>query len=227
MCSNRCRQRVALAILCSVGAAHAAPIQLLIDPAFGSTENTGATARITLDFSESGLDDLLTLTLENTTPPAIGSSLTAIGLELPDLVASSPVFASGGTDAYFDTLTFDVSVSPPSLDAPNGYDLVLSSDGNFLGGSPLGAPIEGETRTVVLNLGDTGHTLADLADSFAVFYNAQPDPHLIARFQAVGLDGEDSDRVLGRVPEPATLLMLAVGGLAMPITRFTRRHAHR
>jgi hypothetical protein len=198
-----------------VTSAHASMIQLFIDPGFGSTENTGSTATLTLDFSEQGTDDYLTVIIQNTTPPEIGSKLTAAGLELPDLQSLPATFAPGGTSSYFDVLSMDYSILPGWLDAPGGYDVVISSDGNFLGGNPNGAPMAGESQTIVLNLGDTGLAQTDLVAAFEDLYAGSDDRYAIGRFQAVGPDEEDSDEVGGRVPEPATIVLLALGGLAL------------
>lgn len=206
---------VVLASLFFAASVHGSVIQLFIDPSYGSTDNTGSMATLTLDFSEQDADDYLILIIENTTPGEIGSELTAVGLELPDLPSLPPAFAPGGTSAYFDALTFDDSISPGWLDAPGGYDIVISSDGNFLGGNPNGAPAEGESQTVVLNMGDTGLTQPELTDTFEDFYTDLADPYVIARFQSVGPNGEGSDKVGGRIPEPVTLALLVLGGLGL------------
>ena len=39
----------------------ALPFELFINPSFGSTENTGSTATLTLEFSEQGIDDLVNI----------------------------------------------------------------------------------------------------------------------------------------------------------------------
>ncbi len=70
-----------------------ATINLLIDPAFGSTENTGATGVVRLEFSEQGPNDYLTVIMENTTPGTVGSMLTAVGFELPGALSLSPSYA--------------------------------------------------------------------------------------------------------------------------------------
>jgi hypothetical protein len=201
------------------GPARASMIQLLIDPVNGSTENTGSTATLTFDFTEQGPDDYLSVIIENTTSTAIGSSLTAVGFELPDVLSLPLAFAPGGTSAYFDELTYDVSVSPGWLNALNGYDVMITSDGDFLGGNPNGAPRAGESQTVILNLGDTGMTPSGLSDAFMNLYMARDGLHAIGRFQSVGPNGADSDKVGGRVPEPATLALLALGGLALQARR--------
>ena len=214
----------ALATLLVGVAAEASNISVFMDPTTGhSAENTGATATLILDFADGVGEDYLTITIENTTPVEIGSSLTGVGLELPDSLSLSPVFADFGTSDYFDTLTFDQSLPPPVwIDAPGGYDLVITSDGNFGGGNPAGAPLAGETQTVKLSLGDTGQSATALEDTFLEFYINTPDNFTVARFQAVGPDGEDSDKVTGVIPEPATLALLALGGLAICRRRYVR-----
>jgi hypothetical protein len=189
--------------------------ELFIDPSFGSTDNTGSTATLTFEFSEHGTDDLLKLIIMNTTSPKIGSKLTAVGLELPDWLIDPPSLVLGIGEAYFDTLTFNESVSPAWLDAPGGYDLVISSEGNFLGGNPNRAPTAGARESIMLSLGDTGLTPDQLEIRFFDFFTDFAGRSVIGRFQSVGPDGELSDKVGGGVPEPATIILLALGGLAL------------
>lgn len=211
------RYLVVCVMACACAGAQASTITLLIDPSFGSTEDTGATARLLLSFSENGADELLHVIIENTTPPSIGSLLTAVGFEVPDSWAAS--FAAGGTSTYFDELDLDVPVSPGWLNAVDGYDLMVTSDGNFEGGSPQGAPTAGESQSVVMNLGDTGSTPEELFTTFADFYAQQEGDFVIGRFQAVGPGGNLSDKVGGGLPEPGTLLLVASGGLLVASRR--------
>ncbi len=204
-------------------AAQAPAFDLFIDPRFGSTENTGATAKLTFEFSEHGAEDLLRILIENTTPPKIGSKLTAVGLELPDWLIQPPSLVLGVGTGYFDTLTFDVSIPPGWLDAPGGYDLMLTSDGEFLGRSPTGAPAAGEREALLLSLGDTGLTPEELDMRFHDFYTGFDGRSVIGRFQAVGPHGDGSDKVGGGVPEPASVVLLAMGVIALLRPRRTPR----
>jgi hypothetical protein len=204
-------------------AAQAPAFDLLIDPQFGSTENTSSTAKLTFDFSEHGDEDLLRILIENTTSPKIGSKLTAVGLELPDWLIQPPSLVLGVNGSYFDTLTFNDSVSPGWLDAPGGYDLMITGDGSFLGGNPNGAPTSGTRESILLSLGDTGLTPDQLDMRFHDFYTELDGRSAIGRFQAVGPDGERSDKVGGGVPEPASVILLALGAIALLRPRRTPR----
>ncbi len=192
-------------------AASASTVELIIDPQFGTTEGTGSTARVLLEFTTIELEDLMTVTIENTTPPEIGAWITAVGLELPDIFGDHTQMTLALASDYFDTLLFDESMAPPWLDAPGGYDLVISGDPSFLGNSPQGAPLAGESQTVVINLGNTDFTPDELASLSLTFYDDPLANFLVGRFQTVGLNGEDSDKVRGTVPEPTTLLLLGIG----------------
>ncbi len=194
-----------------------------------STESTGVSGRLTLSFSESDGVDYLTLTIANTTSPTIGGKLTGVGLEMPEELVDWPVFASGGTSAYFDQLNYNVGVSPGWMNAPGGYDLMISSDGKFEGGSPIGAPSAGEAQTIVLSLGNTLKTPDEWGNIFSGFYTQTTDYFAIARFQAVGPNGEDSDKVLGvHSPEPGALLFMTAGlaGFWMVLRRSSRGSAN-
>ncbi len=204
-------------------AAQAPAFDLFIDPRFGSTENTGSTAKLTFDFSEHGDEDLLRILIENTTPLKIGSKLTAVGVELPDWLIQPPSLVPGVGTGYFGTLTFNDSVSPGWLDAPGGYDLMITSDGSFLGGNPHGAPTAGARESILLSLGDTGMTPNQLDMRFHDFYTEFDGRSAIGRFQAVGPNGERSDKVGGGVPEPASGVLLALGAIALLRPRRTPR----
>ena len=186
-----------------------------------STESTGVSGRLTISFSEDAGGDYLALTIANTTPISIGGNLTAVGLEMPDEVTSLPVFAAGGTSAYFTRLNYNVGVNPGWMNAPDGYDLMITSDGKFEGGSATGAPATGEEQTVLLSLGATPYSPEEWGNIFNEFYTQTADHYAIARFQAGGISGEDSDKVLGvHSPEPTSCFLLAA---ALCLTRRLRR----
>jgi len=203
-------------LLCTAGvlSAQAAPLFSLelVSTSATSTENTGVRARLLFEFVTGPNQDILQLTIANTTPPEIGSSLTAVAFEWPSQI-DDPVFAPGGESAYFDQLHYDVNVHPGWINAPQGYDVVITSDGKFEGGSPQGAPREGESQMVRLALGRTGFSDDQLASLFQDFYATASVPWAAARFQAVGCDGERSDKVI--VPEPASLWLLSLAALAV------------
>lgn len=193
----------------------ARPFELFINPSFGSTENTGSTATLTFEFSEQGFDDLVNILIANTTPPAIGSRFTAVGLEFPDWLIQPPSLVPSLRGGYFDTLTYDESVSPSSMNGPGGYDLMISGDGDFFGGNPNGAPTAGASEWVTLSLGETGLTAEQLDIRFHEFYSQFIGPFALGRFQSVGPTGRESDMVGGSVPEPASIILLALGGLTL------------
>ncbi len=197
----------------SASSLQAAMISMTIDPMYGSTENTGATGLVEFSFVEDGADDLLVVAIHNTTPLSIDSKLTAVGFEWPTSLSLPLSFASGGTSIYFDEIDSHVNVSPGWLNASGGYDVMITSDGNFEGGNPQKAPGAGETQSVILNLGSTGLTPEELSATLGDWY-ADPDRiSVVARFQAV--DGELSDKVISRTPEPAGVLLLGLSQLAL------------
>ncbi|MDM8008309.1 MAG: hypothetical protein QUV05_19385 [Phycisphaerae bacterium] len=208
------------AVFASASSVHAALISMIVDPMYGSTDNTGATALIQFSFTEDGSDDLLVMAIHNTTPISLGSKLTAVGFEWPASLALPLSYAEGGKSVYFDELDFHVRVSPRWLNAAGGYDVMITSDGNFEGGNSLKAPGAGETQSIILNLGNTGLTPDQLSATLSNWY-ADPDRiWLIAKFQAV--DDELSDKVASRIPEPAGILLLGVSQLSLWRKRRTR-----
>jgi len=92
---------------------------------------------------------------------------------------------------------------------PGGYDLVITSEENFLGGNPHGAPSAGARESVMLNLGDTGLTPEQLEMRFFDFFVDFDGQFVLGRFQA------RSDKVAGGVPEPTTIILLAIGCFAL------------
>jgi hypothetical protein len=209
-----------IAVLTTVSRLQATLITLNIDPIYGSAENTGATAMIGLDFLKGGNNDTLVVTIENTTPSSIGSKLTAVGLEWPAILALPASFAPGGTSVYFDELDFDVDVSPNGLNAPDGYDIMITSDHSFEGGNPQKAPGAGEKQIIKLSLGNTGLTAVEFQSILTAWYTGLGGDIAIARFQAV--NGSLSDKVVTHNPEPATLLLFGLSQLVLQSLRRRR-----
>ena len=200
----------ALALTASAKAAPTTPTILFLSTASSSTENTGVSAQVEFDLSHSPAGDLLTLTITNTTSPALGSSVTAVGFMWPASLPTVPSLTGGGTSTYFGRLDYDVDVSPGWMSPPGGYDLMLTSDGKYEGGSPQGAPTAGVSHTVVLDLGPASLSADDLIQAYQLNLANAAGPLAIARFQSVGPNGELSDKVMAYavgeiVPEPATL----------------------
>lgn len=201
-------------ILCLPAATRAVPIQLSFSStSTTSTEDTGVSGRIDISFVETPDGDFCELVITNTGVGTEAGKLTAVGLTVPSL-PFQPVFAPGGQGSYFDELDYDVLVSPDWLNPPGGYDLMVTSDGSFEGGSPQGALGAGESQTVTLFLGDTSSGPDDFRSLFESFYDAAADPVAIGRFQSIGPQGL-SDKVI--TPEPHALLLMTC--LAPLITR--------
>ena len=208
----------AIAMIISSTAMANTPIT--INFAAGSSEATGATASVLFDFEVGLGDDFLILSILNTTSPDIGSTLTAVGFEWPTALPNLPEFADDGAGFYFDEIDYNVGVSPGRLDAPDGYDVMITSDNNFLGGRPLGGTMAGESTTLRLALGDTSLDHAQFETIWQDHLSSAIGPVAIVRFQSVGPDGALSNAVVGEVagdhtPEPASALLLALGGTVL------------
>jgi len=202
--------------MAGAASAQAAPIvQIEFIPSINtSTGNTDVSGRLTLECSENAQgDDFVSALVENTTAAEVGSRMSAVGFEWPDGL-NLPQFAPGGTSSYFDVLDYDVNVSPGWLGAPGGYDVMITGDSSFEGGSSQGAPAAGQSQTPLLALGNTPFTAEEVCAQLFTFFESSSGPVAIARFQAVGPNGDGSDKVAGsHAPEPATLSLLALGFL--------------
>lgn len=220
---KRCIEGLALCLgfLASASSLQATMISVTVDPIYGSAGDTGATALVEFSFIEDGANDLLLVAIHNTTPASIGSKLTAVGFEWPASLALPLSYAEGGQSVYFDEIDFHVNVSPFWLNASGGYDVMITSDGKFEGGSPLGAPSAGETQSIILNLGDTGLNPNQLSATLGDWYADPENISVIVRFQAVA--GDLSDKVISRTPEPAGMVLLGLSPLALCVRRRARR----
>ncbi len=220
---------VAVSAMLGSAAAHADPLfQVVYSPIYGSTENTGASARALFTFTDvafaghSGNSDvLLTINLTNTTNGTLGLGATAATLVALtfDFPTSDTFVYNGGT--VFPTLYTGGGASLP----PYGtLDVCIraSGTGNCVGGNPSGGLTAGQSTSVTFQF-NSALNAAQLGALFLADYlnetNDSGGYDSVARFQQVNAGG-GSDKVIGRdppfeVPEPATALLLlaALGGL--------------
>jgi hypothetical protein len=196
----------------------AAPAQafgLSIAPQYGSTENTGATAKLDFNFVQQGAQVLLNLNIKNTTNGSAGLGATAatlvgVAFDLPTIVSTFTYNA--GSSAFTKTYT---NVSIPGL--PNvsnsfSYGIRSAGTGNFVGGNPQAGLTAGQSSSVSFLLSGTSLTAAGVESAFQSGFQ-DGSMQAAGRFQQVngpGMNGA-SDKVLAAVPEPTTLGGLALG----------------
>lgn len=229
---------VALSAVLGAGTAHADPLfQVVYSPVYGSTENTGASARALFTFTDvtanghSGNSDvLLTIDITNTTNGSLGLGATAATLVALtfDFPTSSPYVYNGGT--VFPTIYTGSGASLP----PYGtLDVCIRSSGtgNCVGGNPTSGLTAGQSTTVTFRF-DTSLTAAALGNLFLTDYLDETNDGTggydsVARFQQVNAGG-GSDKVIGRdppfeVPEPATIVVLLAALAALAGLGYTQR----
>ena len=198
------------------------PITFEFSRLYGSTEKSEATATVDMSFFSDGVNTLVGLDVVNTTSSLLDSSLTALGLELPDTFDWQVRLVSA--DSYLNELTFNDKVSPSWMDAAGGYDIMLTSDGKFEGGSAKGAPRAGQSQYLLLSLGNTVWSAEEMRSIFIDYYQNTDDHYAVARFQEIGKWG-GSDKMLGAiipttpVPEPASAALIAGGWLVIHVRR--------
>lgn len=193
----------------------AAPAQafgLSINPQYGSTENTGATAFLDFDFVDTIQGVLLNLGIKNTTNGTAGlgaTQATLVGVAL-DLLGGAPSY-DAGTSAFTKTYT---NVSIPGLNNNQSFDFGIRSagNGNFVGGNPQSGLTAGQSSSVSFLLSGITGNAAQVESSF---FQGFKDGTLkaAARFQQVNAGG-GSDKVMAgeAVPEPTTIGGLILGG---------------
>ncbi|WP_017715342.1 PEP-CTERM sorting domain-containing protein [Kamptonema formosum] len=200
----------------------AAPAQafgLSIAPQYGSTENTGATAKLDFNFVQQGAQVLLNLDIKNTTNGSAGLGATAatlvgVAFDLPTIVSAYTFSASTynpGSSGFTKTYT---GVSIPGL-TQNTFSVGIRSagSGNFVGGNPQAGLTAGQSSSVSFLLSGANLTAAGVESSFQSGFQGG-SLQAAGRFQQVNAGG-GSDKVLAgsdAVPEPTTLGGLALGG---------------
>ncbi|MCU0515329.1 MAG: PEP-CTERM sorting domain-containing protein [Oscillatoria sp. Prado101] len=194
----------------------AAPAQafgLSIAPQYGSTENTGATAKLDFNFVQQGAQVLLNLDIKNTTNGSTGlgatqATLVGVAFDLPTIVSAYTY--NPGSSAF--TQTYN-NVSIPGLTSETfRFGIRSAGSGNFVGGNPQAGLTAGQSSSVSFLLSGANLTAAGVESAFQSGFK---DGSLQAggRFQQVNAGG-GSDKVLAgseAVPEPTTLGGLALG----------------
>lgn len=193
---------------------------LAIDPQFGSTENTGSTAKLNFDFVQSGSSVLLNLGMINTTNGTVGlkateSTLVGIAFDTPNTVSGVSLQSANGS--AFTQLWKNVSLQPFGT-----YDVGISTPRNsFEGGNANQGLKAGQSATVSFLLSGTTLNAEALEKAFLEGFT-NGSLRAAGRFQQV--DGDGSDKVSGgiiqppvrKVPEPSALLgILTVGGVLL------------
>jgi hypothetical protein len=169
---------------------------------------------VSSDFSSATMQ----VTLTNTTPTAVGASLTSFAFDAPTSVVPSNItaFTASGTGDDGDWTA--------QLDATTGnlvFDIGATTGQNLGGGTAASGVQLGNTGTFTFTFEGTGLNALIEANFGGLDF--------FSRFQEVGPDGEDSDKVVttivynnnnnnggggeGVVPEPSTLV-LAIGCIA-------------
>jgi hypothetical protein len=168
----------------------------------------------TVNFSYNPADYTVSIDLTNTS--SIASSLTSFAFNVPTNVTGVSAFSgpNSGWDYFFDR---------DGIDTPGQFglfDIGAGTGPNFNGGSPNYGiwntpPDNFGSFSLVLQGSDLGSlTTASFLSLLSDLDDKKGDPqYFIARYQAVGPDGEGSDVAIpnGVVPEPSTFVLLATG----------------
>ena len=223
---------VAVVSLALFAQSASAVLSIDYNPAVQSNENTGSTATALFNFSDQSGDVFIDVQLFNTTPDAIGSTLMAITMDLPEGIE--------GGDMSLDSLSskFDVVQTNVTLPGSSTFDfgVGLHDKGKaskvFHGGPTHDGLDHGDSAAFRLVL-DSALTAAQVEDLFADGYESG-SLETAVRFQDVGPNGELSDVVYGDprdpvepnpepkpIPEPmtTTLGLLSLAGIAVATRR--------
>lgn len=225
---------VGLAIASSMFASNPAQaFTLSINPANGSTENTGASALLNFNFVQDGSNVKLNLGITNTTNGSLGlgatqATLVGVGFDLPSLIRN---FTYNAGTSTFTNLYQNAALQPYGT-----FDVGIRSagSGNFAGGNPQQGLTAGQSTTVSFLFSGTNLTASAVESAFKTgISNGSLD--VVGRFQQVNAGG-GSDKVIGgllpesgggnsaAVPEPTTMLgAIAAGGAFLGRKRLQRK----
>jgi hypothetical protein len=204
----------------------AAPAQaftVIISPVIRSTGNTGASASLDFNFSQSGTDTLLNLGITNTTNGSLGlgatqATLVGVGFDLP---TPTPAYSYDSLTSTFTQIYFNRSAT---LQPYGTFDIGIRStgSGNFTGGNPQQGLISGQSTMVQFTF--VNQTATSLETSFQTLFagSTYSTPLIVGRFQQVNAGG-GSDKVVGglapqsqAVPAPPAVLgMLTAAALGL------------
>lgn len=196
---------------------------LSIAPQFGSTENTGSTAKLDFNFVQQGANVLLNLDVTNTTNGSAGlgaTKSTLVGVAIDLLGGPVTSYSYNSLSSAF-TKTF-TNVSIPGPFSNVNFDFAFRSAGSgttFVGGNPQAGLTAGQSTLVSFLLKGNGSLNATEVENSLLSRFSSGAMSVAGRFQQVNAGG-GSDKVLGgyipgddkpeppaeSVPEPGTLL---------------------
>ncbi|MBD2202194.1 PEP-CTERM sorting domain-containing protein [Calothrix sp. FACHB-1219] len=228
-----------MAVTAMVTSAPAQAFQVTIEPTFGSTENTGASALLDFNFSQFADNQVkLNLDITNTTDGSKGlkateATLVGLAFDADNFDPGAPVSFNNydsGTSGF--TKLWVKGIDTPSLPPYGDFDVAISPPRNtFAGGNPQTGLTAGQFTTVSF-LFDTSLSADELSDALEKGF-LTPALRIAGRFQQVNAGG-GSDKVLGGiikggepVPEPTTIAasLLALGGLGLFKKKFQHKQA--